>query len=383
MNNFEFYNPVRIIFGKGQIEKLPQYISKDSKILLTYGGGSIKKNGVFDQVKKALAGLNILEFGGITPNPQFDTLMEAVELARREKIDFILAVGGGSVIDGTKFIAAAINFEGDPWTILTKRAHIKSATSFGCVQTLPATGSEMNCFAVVSRGNEKISFGSGLLYPKFAVLDPEITYSLPQQQLGNGVVDAFVHTTEQYLTKDIGTPLQDRWAEGILKTLITEGPKVMEIKEYYPARANLMWTATMALNGIIGSGVIHDWSTHMIGHELTALYGIDHARTLALILPALLRNLKQQKRNKLIMFAENVWDIKNGSGDEKIEKAITLTEDFFNSMGVPTKLKVYNILKQDFEKIASLVMKHSGGNNLGEDQNIDEKMIIQILSDAY
>jgi NADP-dependent alcohol dehydrogenase len=382
MNNFEYFNPVRIVFGKDMISKLSTLIPINKKIMVTYGGGSIKTNGVYDQVMTALKGHSTIEFGGIQPNPQYDTLMKAVELAKENNITFILAVGGGSVIDGSKFISAAIHHDDDPWKILTERQPIKNVTPVGAVLTIPATGSEMNCFSVVSRGTDKLGFGGDArLYPKFSILDPEVTYSLPEKQLGNGVVDAFVHVVEQYLTTSINTPIQDRFAEGILKTLIEEAPKVMEIKDDYDSRANLMWAATQALNGLIGSGVDHDWATHMIGHEFSALYGIDHARSLALVLPSLLRSQKETKRFKLLQFAERVWDLNSGTTDEKIERSINRTEDFFNSVGVPTRLKVYKLGEADIDAVIESVGKHNSGN-LGENKNIDAKMIKSILMEA-
>lgn len=382
MNNFEFYNPVKILFGKDQISKTSYEVPKGAKVLLVYGSGSIKKNGVYDKVTESLKDFDVIEFSGITANPQYDTLMEAVLLARKEKINFILAVGGGSIIDGCKFISAAINHQSDPWFILSKRESFESAIPFGCILTLPATGSEMNCFSVVSKGEEKLGFGNPKLFPKFAILDPEVTFSLPERQLGNGIVDAFVHVAEQYITKDINTPIQDRFSEGIMKTLIEEAPKVMEIKDY-ASRANLMWGATMALNGLIGSGVVHDWATHMIGHEITALYGIDHARTLALVYPSLLRFEKQNKKEKLLMFAKNVWGINDNSltNDQKIEEAINRTEDLFNSVGVPTKLVAYNIGEEDIQKIASAVKSHHN-YSLGENKDISEEEIKTILKGA-
>jgi NADP-dependent alcohol dehydrogenase len=382
MNNFEFYNPTKLIFGKGQIQKLKEYLPKKAKILLIYGGGSIKKNGVYDAVKQNLSEHNFVEFGGIEPNPQFDTLMKAVSIVRTEKIDFILAVGGGSVIDGTKFIAAAANYKKDPWDILEKRVSIQRAIPFGTILTLPATGSEMNSFAVISKGDEKLSFGHPLIYPKFSILDPEITFSLSERQLSNGIVDAFVHTTEQYLTNNINTPIQDRFAEGILLTLIEETYKIMNLNKDYESRANLMLSATMALNGLIGIGVNQDWATHQIGHELTALYGIDHARSLAIILPSLLRIQKETKKDKLIQFASRVWKIPMNNPNAMIEKAIQMTEDFFESLGVATKLRLYKIPKQDFPKITDAISKHFSGS-LGENQDLNESKILQILEAAY
>jgi len=381
MNNFEFFNPVKILFGKGQINNIAPLIAKEKRVLLIYGGGSIKENGTYQKVKKALIDHTVFEFGGIESNPKLDTCMLAVELARSEKIDFLLAVGGGSVIDATKFISAAINFEGDTWDIPTKKVNIQDAVDLGVILTLPATGSEMNCFSVITKGLDKIGFGHPAIFPKFSILDPETTYSLSEKQLGNGLVDAFVHTTEQYLTKNVNTPLQDRIAEGVLQTLIQEADKVIQLKEDYESRANFMWSATMALNGIVGAGTVQDWSTHMIGHELTALHGIDHGRSLAVILPSLLRELKTQKEEKLLQFAERVWGIKGGTPENRIENAINCMEDFFNKVGVPTKLKVYKIVENDIPAIAKAVRSHIPAN-LGEASNIDEGMIIKILTAA-
>ncbi len=381
MNNFEFYNPTKIIFGKGQIDSVAKNIPQDKKIMMIFGGGSIKNNGIYDQVKKALIDHTVFEFGGIESNPKYETAMKAVEMAQENSIDYLLAVGGGSVIDSTKFISAAILFKGDAWDIPTNKKQVGDVIPFGTILTLPATGSEMNCFSVMSKGLDKLGFGNSKLYPQFSILDPQVTYSLSDRQLGNGLVDAFVHTTEQYLTTDINTPLQDRFAEGILQTLISESDKVLEIKEHYDSRANFMWSTTMALNGLIGSGVVHDWSTHMIGHELTALHGLDHARSLAVILPSVLRELKDQKRRKLLQFAQRVWGIEGGTPEERIEKAILATEDFFNRVGLPTKLKVYKITEDDFAPIVKSLRSHIPVN-LGEAKNIDEQMVMKILKRA-
>lgn len=382
MNNFEYFNPVKIIFGKNEIAKLSKLIPKNQKVLVTYGGGSIKNNGIYEQVMSALEDHEKIEFSGIMPNPQYENLMNAVELAKKENIDFFLAVGGGSVIDATKFIAAAVHHDDDPWKILSERQPIKNVTKMGVVLTLPATGSEMNSFSVISRGDKKLGFGGDpRLYPTFSILDPEVTYSLPEKQLGNGIVDAFVHVIEQYLTTSKITPIQDRFAESILKTLIEEAPKVIEVKNDYESRANLMWSATQALNGLIGVGVDHDWATHMIGHEFSALYGIDHARSLALILPSLLRAQKKTKRFKLLQFAHRVWDIENGTTDEKIEKAITCTEDFFNSVGVPTKLKVYKLGEKEIDAVIKSLSENFPGN-LGEHSDLDKVRIKELLMQA-
>lgn len=356
MENFDFYNPVKILFGKGKIAELGKHIPKDAKILMTYGGGSIKKNGVYDQVMDALKDYNITEFGGIEPNPHFETLMKAVEIVRSEGIDFLLPVGGGSVLDGTKFIAAATYYEGeDEWDILAKRAPIKKAVDIGAVLTLAATGSEMNSGGVVTKAatKEKLAFGNPLLFPKFSVLDPETTYSLPMRQITNGIVDAYVHVMEQYLTYPVNSPVQDRFAEGLLLTLIEEGPKAMANETPdYENRANLMWAATMALNGLIGMGVKSDWATHMIGHELTAFHGIDHGVTLAIVLPGLLTKLKQERAEKLLQYAERVWNITEGSEDERKTLAIQKTEEFFQSVGIATRLGDHNVGQDSIDTIS-------------------------------
>lgn len=384
MQNFSYYNPTRILFGKGQIAAIAAQIPAGARVLVTYGGGSIKQNGVFEQVKAALKDHAWLEFGGIEPNPRYETLMRAVEIVRREAVDFILAVGGGSVADGSKFIAAAARFEGaDPWDILAKRAPVASAVPLGVVLTLPATGSESNVFAVISResSGEKLGFGSEHCYPRFAVLDPETTFSLPPRQMANGIADAFVHTIEQYLTWPAGAELQDRFAESILQTLITLGPQAMAQPQDYTLRANLMWAATMALNGLIGCGVPQDWATHMIGHELTAEYGIDHARTLAIVLPGLWRHCRADKRAKLLQYAARVWQIHEGSEDERIEAAIARTEAFFNSLGVDCTLAGNGVVDaaQAAERIAQRLAAH-GMTALGEHGRIDPAAVRAILA---
>ena len=355
MNNFDFYNPVKIIFGKGKIAELKKHIPTDAKILITYGGGSIKKNGVYDQVIAALDGFNVQEFGGIESNPHFETLMKAVDIVKAEKIDFLLAIGGGSVIDGTKFISAASCYKGDDaWDIPAKHVPIESAINFGAVLTLAATGSEMNNGGVVTKSatKEKLSFSSPLLFPKFSILDPESTYSLPKRQIANGAADAFVHVMEQYLTYPVNSPVQDRFSEGLLVTLIEEGPKAYDSETpNYDEYANIMWAATMALNGLIGVGVKNDWATHMIGHELTAFHGIDHAVTLAIVLPGLMTHLKDKRSEKLLQYAERVWNITEGSDEEKIAMAIVKTESFFKRLGIKTRLGDHHVGQKTIDRI--------------------------------
>ncbi|MBE9192966.1 iron-containing alcohol dehydrogenase [Gloeocapsopsis crepidinum LEGE 06123] len=381
MQNFIFHNPVKILFGKGQIAKIPQEVPQAAKILITYGGGSIKKNGVYDQVKAALQDFTVLEFGGIEPNPRLETLMQAVKLARQENIDFLLAVGGGSVLDGTKFIAAAIPFQGDPWDILAKKASVTAAVPLGAVLTLPATGSEMNSTAVVTKEEtrEKLYFSSPLVFPKFSVLDPEATFSLPPKQISNGIVDAFTHTVEQYLTYPADAPLQDRMAESILQTLIEEGPKTIAHPTDYTARANVMWCATMALNGLIGAGVPQDWATHMIGHELTALHGLDRGQTLAVVLPSVLEIKRDTKREKLLQYAKRVWGITQGDEEQIITEAIARTRYFFESVGVPTRMSAYDVSHETIPAISDR-LKNRGMVALGEKQDITPQVVEEILT---
>ena len=372
MQNFSFHNPTRILFGQGRIADIAREIPASARVLITYGGGSVIKTGTLAEVKAALKDYTVLEFAGIEPNPTYETLMQAVELGRREKVDFLLAVGGGSVIDGTKFIAAAIPFNGDPWDILAKRAPIKSAIPFGSVLTLPATGSEMNNGAVITRraGNDKLAFSNRLLFPDFSVLDPGKTFSLPPRQVANGVVDAFVHTIEQYLTYPANAKVQDRFAEGLLLTLIEEGPKALSDPTNYAVRANLMWTATLALNGLIGAGVPQDWATHMLGHELTALHGLDHAQTLAVVLPAMLQVRREEKREKLLQYAERVWNLHSGSDNDRIDQAIARTRQFFESLQVATRLSDYKIGTEAIPALVAQLERH-GMTALGEHRSVD------------
>ena len=377
MQNFTYHNPTKLVFGRGTIVQLRDLIPAGKRILMTYGGGSIKANGVYDQVKRALRGRRLLEFGGIEPNPRYETLMKAVAVCRREQVDFLLSVGGGSVLDGTKFIALAARYQrGDPWDILSKHAPANQALPLGCVLTLPATGSESNMFAVISREStrEKLAFANPCVFPQFSVLDPATNFSLPRRQVQNGIADAFVHVIEQYLTYPADAPLQDRQAEAILKTLIEEGPRVLQRPRDYNARANLVWCATQALNGLIGCGVPQDWTTHMIGHELTAFYGLDHAQTLTLVLPAVWKHQKKAKMKKLVQYAERVWGVETG---DKAGLAIQKTETFFRSLGMRTRLSEYGIEPGDFTELAARFDER--GIKLGERQRIGSRQVRQIL----
>jgi NADP-dependent alcohol dehydrogenase len=383
MENFEFYNPVKICFGKGEIAKLSTLVPSGEKILLTYGGGSIKRNGVYDQVITALKDFTVIEFSGIEANPHYETLMKAAEIVKKENIGFLLAVGGGSVLDGTKFIAAAALWEGsDPWEILSRRfqVSITKAVPVGTVLTLPATGSEMNGNAVITRWEtkEKLSFFSDLVKPKFSILDPEVVFSLPDIQVANGIVDAFIHVMEQYLTYPVNSPIQDRFAESVLVTLIEEGPKVLANRRDYNAAANFMWAATMALNELIGTGVPQDWSTHMIGHELTALHGIDHGQTLAIVLPGVMQIKREGKKEKILQYAERIWKITSGTQNEQIDAAISKTVEFFESLGIKTKLKDYSVGSTVIPEIVTRFKKR-GITGLGERADITPDDVAKIL----
>lgn len=364
MLNFNFYNPTEIVFGKGQMKQLDKLVPKNSRILVTYGGGSVKKFGTLDRVIDELkkSSREIFEFGGIEPNPKFETLMKAVKLVREEKIDFILAVGGGSVMDGTKFIGIASckdEYIGKEEELLTQgMISVDKTIPFGTVVTLPATGSEMNCGGVISNGKNKLAIFSKKSFPIFSILDPELTFTLPKTQVANGIIDTFIHVVEQYVTYPVEAGFQDRTAEGILQTLIEIGKETLENPTNYDARANLVWCATMGLNGLIGAGVPQDWSVHMIGHELTAIFGVDHAKTLATILPATWKVRKTEKFEKLVQYAERVWDLRDGTDEEKIDLAITKTEEFFHSLGITTKLSDYKIGESDIETVINSLKSH-------------------------
>ena len=390
MLNFNFQNPTQIHFGEGQIKAVSKEIPLNARVLVVYGGGSIKSNGVYQQVIDALSEHTWFEFSGIEPNPTYNTLMKAQDIIKTEEIDYLLAVGGGSVVDGAKFIAAAALYEGDgdnesndPWDILAKNKAVKQALPIGAVLTLPATGSESNGNSVVTRDGNKLPFSSPLVRPLFAVLDPSVTFSLSDRQIGNGVVDAFIHTIEQYLTYSVNGKVQDRFSEGLLQTLIEEGPKALSAatKHDVEVRANIMWSATMALNGLIGAGVPQDWSTHMIGHELTGAFGIDHARTLSIVLPAVMKVRREQKREKLLQYASRVWQINDGGDDTRIDQAIRLTEEFFETMKVPTRLSHVDLGSSDIDLLIERLRLH-GMTALGEHSDITLDISREILTQA-
>ncbi|MDR1345291.1 MAG: iron-containing alcohol dehydrogenase [Bacteroidales bacterium] len=379
MKNFKYRNPVKILFGEGMIKEMSKEIAQKERILLIYGGGSIFKNGVYKQVTEALEGYQLFEFGGIEPNPHYETCVRAVEFIHKENITFVLAVGGGSVIDATKFIVAAACYKGDAWDLMLGNAPIKAALPFGTVLTLPATGSEMNSGFVITKHatQEKLAMGSPLCFPQFSVLDPLTTLSLPATQTANGIIDAFVHVTEQYVTCPQDAPLQDRFAESILQVLVEEGKKIVADPSNVAVRANIMWAATWALNNWIGQGVDDDWATHMIGHELTAFHGIDHGQTLAIVLPGLLDVMRNYKKAKIIQMGERVFHIHANNEQEAINQTIEAVEKFFNSLGIKTRLSDYNVTETVIPKIVQRFQER--GWLLGEEERITPEIVAEIL----
>ena len=380
LNNFCFQNPTKLIMGKGMIAQLSKEIPADKKIMITFGGGSVKKNGVYDQVKEALKNHTTVEFWGIEPNPTIETLREAIALGKAEKVDFLLAVGGGSVIDGTKLISAGLLYEGDAWD-LVKKGKVETTLPLGTVLTLPATGSEMNDGAVISckETKEKYAFFSN--FPKFSILDPEVTFSLPDYQIACGIADTFVHVMEQYLTKAGESRVMDRWAESILQTLVEIAPKIKENKQDYQNMADFMMCATMALNGFIAMGVSQDWATHMIGHEVTALTGLTHGHTLAIILPGTMDVLRQQKGEKIMQVGTRVFGVNTGTHDYRINEIIRKTREFFNSLGLTTSLSENNIGREVIDEIERRFNERDV--HYGEDGLVTGSVAKEILNKVY
>ena len=376
MNNFIFQNPTRLIFGKGMIAELSKQIPNDCKLMVTFGGGSVKRNGVYDQVIKALEGKNYIEFWGIEPNPRIETLRKAIELGKAEGVNYLLAVGGGSVVDGTKLISAGLLYEGDPWELVLM-GRMNKTVPLGAVLTLAATGSEMNSGAVISREETKEKYAFYSNHPKFSILDPTVTYSLPEFQIACGIADTFVHVMEQYMTTPDQSRIMDRWSEGIFQTLIEIAPKIKENKENYDLMCDYMLSATMGLNGFVAMGVSQDWATHMIGHEITAIKGLTHGATLAIVLPGLLRTLIEQKEAKLVQYGERVWGITEGSDRERALKAIERTEEFFRSLGLATRLGEAEIGDETIYEIENRFNQR--GVKFGELQNVTGSIAKEIL----
>lgn len=380
MYNFEFQNPTKLIFGKGTIARIKDEIPAGTKLMLTFGGGSVKKNGVYEQVIDALKDYDVVEFWGIEPNPKVETLRKAIELGKRENVDFILAVGGGSTLDGTKLIACGIKYDGDAWELVLDNSLVKSGVPFASVMTMPATGSEMNSGAVISNLATKEKFAFYSYYPKFSILDPEVTYSIPEYQVSCGIADTFVHVMEQYLTTTGINSLMDRWAEGLLMNLIDIAPGIAEDHKNYDLMSQYMLSATMGLNGFIAMGVPQDWATHMIGHELTALHGVTHGESLAIVLPATMTVLSEQKKLKILQYGERVWGITEGSESERITKAIEKTEQFFRLLGLKTRLHELNIGEDTIAEIERRFNER--GVKLGECKNVTGTVARAILECA-
>ena len=387
MLNFEYYNPTRIVFGKDQLNRLPELLTEigAKRVLIAYGQGSIVKSGLYQKIVDQLSDFHVVPFQGIEANPEFTTLLKARDVCREEKIDFILAVGGGSVIDGVKFISGTVPYEGDPWDVLDKKegCNFTEAIPFGTILTLPATGSEANSGAVINRTEfeQKRVMGGPMFFPKFSFCDPTQVATLPKRQLANGITDAFMHTLEQYLTYPTGNLLQERQAEGILATLVEIGPKVIETPENYELASNLMWCATHALNGNLRCGVPTDWATHMIGHELTAFYGIYHARTLAIIAPRLYEAMFDDKKEKLTQYGKRIWNL-TGTDDEIARKAIEATENFFHSLGIDTRISEYTDKHAGVESRVREVFETRGWTAMGERQAIDPARVEAIVAAA-
>ena len=386
MNNFEFQNPVKLIFGKGKISKIANEIPANAKIMVIYGGGSIKSNGVYNQVVEALKSHSFIEFSGIEANPQYSTLIKAVALAKVNNVNYLLAVGGGSVIDGTKFIALAMDYNGDnAWELMLdpKKMSQMNATPLASVLTLPATASEMNSGGVISRKEtkEKFAFNNVSAFPKFSVLDPEVCLSLPKKQVVNGLIDSFVHIMEQYLTSPCQAMVQDRFSEGVLKTIVEVAPKLYIDHSDYDTLANYMLAATMGLNGFSAMGVPQDWATHMIGHELTALHGLDHALTLALVEPSLMEVMRAEKGDKIVQYGERIWNITEGTKDVRIDAAIKKTAEFFESLGVVLSMSHYGVTKESVDEICNRFELRK--SKLGENGTITHIEVRKILEKAF
>jgi len=377
-NNFEFQNPTKLIFGKGTIAQLSTELPKNERILVTYGGGSVKHNGVYEQVCQALKGFDYVEFWGIEPNPTVETLRKAIALGKQEKVTYILAVGGGSVIDGTKLVASAIPYDGDAWELVLKPSKIGKMLPFASVLTLPATGSEMNSGAVISNAEKQEKYAFFSSFPQFSILDPMVTFSLPDYQIANGIADTFIHVLEQYLTLPDESPLMDRWSEGIMQTLIELAPKIKADKTNYDAMAEFMLCATMALNGFIAMGVSQDWATHLIGHEITALHGVTHGQTLVIVMLGIMKVMREQKKTKLLQYGARVFNINERTDDQRIDKTIETTEQFFRSIGLATKLHELNIGKETIATIKERFLTR--GTRLGEADNIDGNVTEEILN---
>lgn len=361
MNSFTFHNPTKILFGEGMVDQLGEQIAAlgSKTVLLVYGGGSIKKTGLYDRVLKQLKqiGVRAVELPGVEPNPRVSTVRRGIELCRSEQVDLVLAVGGGSVIDAAKAVAVGVPYEGDVWDFLIRKAKIEAALPLATVLTLSATGSEMNGGAVITDWEQKLkkSFSSPYSYPKFSILDPTLTYTVPVNQTVNGIVDTMSHVMEQYFSQTTNTPLQERLCESILQTVIENGEKALKDPSHPEARANLMLCSTYALNGgMISVGMQGDWATHGMEHEVSAIYDIAHAEGLAILFPNWMKYVYRERIERFVQFAVRVWGIDpEGKSDEEIALAgIQATRDYFTRIGAPARLSDLNIGDDQLQRMA-------------------------------
>ncbi|MFD1416465.1 iron-containing alcohol dehydrogenase [Oceanobacillus jeddahense] len=360
MENFIYHNPTKLIFGQGQIEKLSGEIQPyGSRILMVYGGGSIKRNGIYDRVLEELKKINakVFELSGVEPNPRISTVREGVRICREQKIDFILAIGGGSTIDCTKAIAVGAVTDADMWDVVTKKEKPAGALPFGTILTLAATGSEMNSGSVITNWetNEKHGWGSPYTYPKFSILDPVHTFSVPRDQTIYGLVDMMSHVLEHYFHHEDNTPIQDRWCEGILLTLIDVGPRLLADPENYAYRSTAMLGGTLALNNMLNLGYRGDWATHNLEHAVSAVHDIPHGGGLAILFPNWMRHvLDESNVHRFKQLAVRVFDVDTRGKSDKVValEGIDRLREFWNELGAPSRLADYDIDASTLEEMA-------------------------------
>ncbi|MBL7157856.1 MAG: iron-containing alcohol dehydrogenase [Candidatus Omnitrophica bacterium] len=388
MQNFVFNIPTRVHFGKGEVRALEEELEgRTKKVLIVTGQGSVKKYGIFDNVVETLkkAGISYVELSGIKPNPRLKSVYKGIEICRKESVDFILAVGGGSVIDTSKAIAAGTRYEGDVWDFFVKNIPCAAALPLGSVLTLAATGSEMNSYAVITKEDEerKLAFGSPFVKPVFSILDPEYTYTVNKYHTAAGVADIMAHVFEEYFSQPSSAYVQDRMAEALLRVCIRYGPRACEKPRDYEARANIMWASSLALNGLLGEGKSGDWACHSIEHEISAIYDISHGVGLAIIVPNWMKHvLSSETLEKFVEYGINTWGIEKKKKDIDIANAsIEKTREFFNSLGLPSKLSKVNVAADRFKDMARAAIKTHP--QVGSFKKLSEKDIIQILTESF
>lgn len=367
MNDFNYYTPTRYVFGRGvevQTGELTRWMGCDN-VLLVYGGGSVVRSGLLDRVKTSLdaAGVKYLELGGVQPNPTDDRVYEGIEICRREKFSGLVAVGGGSAIDTAKAIACGVPYEGDFWDFYAGKKVVEEALPVGVVLTIPAAGSEGSGNSVITKldGMHKISLRTdSALRPKYAVMNPELTFTLPPYQTASGIADMMAHIFERYFTNTPETEVTDRVAEGVLKAIITEAPRVMAEPENYDARANIMWCGTLAHNGICGTGRQEDWVSHFMEHELSAVYGVTHGAGLAVITPAWMTFMATHNPKKGAQFARRVFDVVNDDDTQAALEGIALLRKFYASLDLPITLAQLGIENPDFDLLVKKLHENKG-----------------------